>query len=284
MSFRYRRRRANEDEETPQSSKQIGVDFDDDRWIIDVDLHNIITKIARPRSRLKQLKDLLRSAETPTDALQGEQSYLINFAVLQRIYIGQLREKLIRQAIDLRFKARQPAGWTDTLKLYSKSKAQALKDYDYMEQRHLLPDDPFYVSGERYNDRKLLQHLLGIRGEQIKRKVVSKEIWEETSAYSSSAARHNTRPDNYRRSWIRGFWERIGVAIVSGAFLIAPMWLMVLRNTLYTGLISTTGFVTVFGLTTAAFLRSPTEVMSCTAAYAAVLVVFVGLITETAKD
>jgi len=47
------------------------------------------------------------------------QSYHVNFAVLQRIYIGQLRSKLVRQAVDLRFKARQPPGWSETLQQYS---------------------------------------------------------------------------------------------------------------------------------------------------------------------
>ncbi|KAK0707099.1 hypothetical protein B0T26DRAFT_756488 [Lasiosphaeria miniovina] len=302
MPFHRQRRRRNWDEESPKKGQQINVDFDDDRWIIDVNLHNIIVKISRSRSPMDSLQGLLYSANNATDGseVQGEQSYLINFAVLQRINIAQLRVKLIRQAIDLRFKARQPAGWTDTLQLYSKSypdqnppefsrncltnsslTAQALKDYEYMEKCHLLPDDPFYVSGERHSDRKLLQHLIGDRGDHIVKRVVSKGVWEKGAADPDSSARYNTRPENYRRSWIKGFWERIGVATLSGAFLITPMWLMVLHNTLYTGLVSTTGFVTLFGLMAAAFLRNPTEVMSCTAAYAAVLVVFVGLTTDS---
>ena len=59
------------------------------------------------------------------------------------------------------------------------------------------------------------------------------------------------------------------------------MWLMVLWfNTLYTSLIATTLFVALFGLLMASVLEKPIDVMSSTAAYAAVLVVFVGLTTS----
>jgi len=151
-----------------------------------------------------------------------------------------------------------------------------------MEKSHLLQDDPFHVSGTRFEDRKFLDHLIGDRGSRIRTTVLVPGPWD--SGESSVATRNDTRPENYRRSWTRGFYERVGVAAISGAFLIAPMWLMVLHNTLFTALGSTTGFVTVFGLTAAVFLRSPTEVMACTAAYAAVLVVFVGLTIESADQ
>jgi hypothetical protein len=148
-----------------------------------------------------------------------------------------------------------------------------------MEKRSLLPGDPFYVSGERYLDRKLLEHLLDGRGHLLTKKSVATGYWEDEG--TGPPSRRDTRRDNYRRSWTHGFHRRIGVAAVAGAFLIAPMWLMVLHNTLYTALVSTTVFVSVFGLLAAIYLSSHMEVMSATAAYAAVLVVFVGLTTET---
>jgi hypothetical protein len=141
-----------------------------------------------------------------------------------------------------------------------------------MEKWNLLPDDPFYVSGTNRNDRELLKHLMGNRGHHIKYKITVPGPWDtETS---------DNRLENYRRSWLRGFQERIGAAVLSGAFLIAPMWLMVLHNTLYTGLVSTTAFVAFFGLLASSYLKTAMEVMSVTAAYTAVLVVFVGLTTE----
>lgn len=52
---------------------------------------------------------------------------------------------------------------------------------------------------------------------------------------------------------------------------------MVLHNTMWTGLISTSVFVVVFGVLVAWFLEDKEKVLASTAAYAAVLVVFVGL-------
>lgn len=71
--------------------------------------------------------------------------------------------------------------------------------------------------------------------------------------------------------------KRLGMAVLGGAMLIGPMWLMVLHNTLYTCLVSTTVFVAVFGVIMAYKLDDGKDVLSSTAAYAAVLVVFVGL-------
>jgi hypothetical protein len=145
-----------------------------------------------------------------------------------------------------------------------------------MEKRSLLSDDPFYVSGENHLDRELLARLIGRQGHFIRKRNNAVGHWQ-----TKATASRNTRQGNYNRSWFKGFYQRIGVALVAGIFLIAPMWLMVLHNTLYTGLVSTTAFVAAFGLMSATFLTSLMDVMSTTAAYAAVLVVFVGLTTES---
>lgn len=43
-----------------------------------------------------------------------------------------------------------------------------------------------------------------------------------------------TRDRNFQQAWMKDFRKRIGVAMVGGIFLIAPMWLMVPHKTLYT--------------------------------------------------
>lgn len=55
------------------------------------------------------------------------------------------------------------------------------------------------------------------------------------------------------------------------------MWLMALETTLYWNLTTTTIFVVLFGFAVVFRLERPMDVLSTTAAYAAVLVVFVGL-------
>lgn len=85
-----------------------------------------------------------------------------------------------------------------------------------------------------------------------------------------------TRRANLRISRLRSFQGRLMTAAVGGIFLVGPMWLMTLHNTRYTALISTSVFVFVFGVLMASSLEKPMDVLSSTAAYAAVLVVFVG--------
>jgi hypothetical protein len=160
---------------------------------------------------------------------------------------------------------------------------QALKDYEYMEKRSLASDDPFYLGGEKWLDRNLLRQIIGNKAGRLEQDDRSNEFdaigyWQKDGKDSQLIS--NTRRDNYRRNWLRGFYQRLGMATVAGIFLIVPMWLMVLHKTLWTALVSTTVFVAVFGVLAAWFLTSLLEVMSSTAAYAAVLVVFVGLTTE----
>ncbi|KAF5611114.1 uncharacterized protein FSUBG_2658 [Fusarium subglutinans] len=247
------------DEETAVPGVQ--VDFRDDRWIIDLEIDNIISNISEVESWTNFIS-------------QG--SFRINFAVLQRIQLKQLRTKLAKHAVSLRFEASEPQGWQDTLKDY----IQALQNYEYMEKRSLQPEDPFYMSGEKYQDRRLLEAILGDKMNSFEGQPVFPAIGHWQKGPEESRSVRDTRQDNYKRNWTVGLHQRLAVAAVGGIFLMAPMWLMVLHNTLYTALASTTVFVTVFGLMAARYLTSLMDVMSSTAAYAAVLVVFVGLITE----
>ncbi|KAF5711043.1 hypothetical protein FMUND_9193 [Fusarium mundagurra] len=263
------------DEETAVPGVQ--VDFRDDRWIIDLEIDNIISNISEIESWRTSFRKVFQGANDngqPPNELG--KSFRINFAVLQRIQLKQLRTKLAQHAVSLRFEAGEPQGWQDTLKDY----IQALQNYEYMEKRSLQPEDPFYMSGEKYQDRKLLEAILGGKVNSFQGQPVFPAIGHWQKGPDESRSVRDTRQDNYKRNWTVGLHQRLAVAAVGGIFLMAPMWLMVLHNTLYTALVSTTVFVTVFGLMAAIYLTSLMDVMSSTAAYAAVLVVFVGLITE----
>ena len=148
-----------------------------------------------------------------------------------------------------------------------------------MGQHVQLRRDPFYVTGERIIDRYMLQ--VAMRGREDKgdplRSAQSMGKWETGNVRPEPVG--STRDKNFQRAWIKGFHQRVWAAVVGGIFLIGPMWLMVLHKTLYTALVSTTIFVSVFGLIMALFLDKMMDVLSSTAAYAAVLVVFVGLTT-----
>ncbi|KAK7957234.1 SAM dependent methyltransferase [Apiospora aurea] len=148
-----------------------------------------------------------------------------------------------------------------------------------MIQRSKSPRDPFLVTSERKINDFVIRTALG--SISAKDRLPDPPIpvpgpWEEDNQPVVA-----TRVANVAQSALEGLKERLVMAAVGGAFLVRPMWLMVKRNDLNTSLVSTTLFVVVFGLLMAAYLDKPMDVMSATAAYAAVLVVFVGLGAQT---
>ncbi len=149
-----------------------------------------------------------------------------------------------------------------------------------MGQHIWQPNDPFFVTGERFVDRMMMQSAMRDMENEADplRQAEAGRRWE--TARDRPKPIGGTRDGRYWEMWFKGFRQRLAMAAVGAAFLIAPMWLMVLHNTLYTALVSTTVFVMVFGLVMALRLDKLMDVMSATAAYAAVLVVFVGLTTS----
>ena len=158
---------------------------------------------------------------------------------------------------------------------------KALQDHDYMEKRSKSIRDPFLATGEYAIDNYVLNSNIDdkLAKDPDIRHDASIRTWEyvqpgdPTQDYEPICG---TRSDNITKTWWRNFKERIVLATIGGALLIGPMWLMVLKSGLYTSLISTTGFVAGFGVLLAYYLEEANDVLAGTAAYAAVLVVFVG--------
>ncbi|RBR25988.1 uncharacterized protein FIESC28_01261 [Fusarium coffeatum] len=180
-------RRPREDEES-----QVDIDLSDPRWPLDLDINNIITIILQNDAKEGQLP---------------EKSYRINFAVLQRIYLRQLKVELAKQATALRFGVKEPSGWQENLGKY----IQALQNYDYMEKKSLDPEDPFYLSGEKWLDRNLLKEIIGNNADKLKRD--RRKVFDAIGYWQKSAKDADrvidTRRDNYQRNWLRGFYERL---------------------------------------------------------------------------
>ncbi|KAK1751312.1 hypothetical protein QBC47DRAFT_307927 [Echria macrotheca] len=231
-----------------------------------------------------------KTTGTGTNAWKRDKdaSFRISIAELHRIRMRKLQFKLASHAWYMKRNMTEPPGpWEADLQEYTK----ALQDYDYMIKCTSAQRDWFLISGERMVDAYVMyrvgvqpvedkdegerEHSVG--QEKVKKKKKRGTIpvlgpWEEENTPIGG-----TRNENVKKSWVLGFRQRVVMAALGGAFLIAPMWLMVLHNTLYTALVSTTVFVFVFGLMMSALLEKPMDVLSGTAAYAAVLVVFVGL-------
>jgi hypothetical protein len=76
----------------------------------------------------------------------------------------------------------------------------------------------------------------------------------------------------------QALFARLTMALGGGLALVAPMLIMVLHSTKLTAILTTSCFVVAVAIALAVFMvdSQPKDVVACTAAYAAVLVVFVG--------
>lgn len=173
------------------------------------------------------------------------------------------------------------------------------------------PSDPFVVSGARLHDRILLENSIlpelrdgaaaafvpGFRDptgatqkdgnstptptssqlEALIAAAVPTGPWERLSLKGKRVkAVGDTRVNSMRRA----FSSRLVGSIIGGAFLVAPMWLLVLERDRWVHLGVTTGCVFTFGLLAAWFLKTLEAVFAATFAYAAVLMVFVGVMMQ----
>lgn len=191
---------------------------------------------------------------------------------------------LITRLEDHRPSSLHSAGQTRTLTYPRPLSVEAIKDHDYMESRSQSLRDPFLATGEFAIDNYVLNCNIDPELADSPDIELDPSItpWEYLDSPNSNQVHEpicGTRGRNVKLTWHRGFRDRIVLAAVGGAFLVGPMWLMVLQSGVYTSLISTTAFVVCFGILMAYFLHEGKDVLGSTAAYAAVLVVFVGTST-----
>lgn len=147
---------------------------------------------------------------------------------------------------------------------------KAIQDYDYVDSRSKSTRNPFIATGEYFLDNYILKcNIDNTLANDIRSSVSSLGPWEQEPNASD-------KPVSIAQTWKDSFQKLFMAAVAGGAFLIGPMWLMVLEGGLYTSLITTSAFVTVFGIWMSHLLPKMDAVLASTAAYAAVLVVFVG--------
>lgn len=140
-----------------------------------------------------------------------------------------------------------------------------------------LPQDYFLATGERKTDRYVIRSVIDkkVGGSHRLRETMTTTPVEKMS--NENIPIGGTRNVKTRLKKLENARNRIVLAALGAFLMLGPMWLMVLHQTLYTGLVTTTVCVSAFGLVASWSLREPKDVLSATAGYAAVLVVFVGL-------
>lgn len=142
-----------------------------------------------------------------------------------------------------------------------------------------LPQDFFLATGERGVDRYVIDTVIKqmVGGAEALQTREMKVCTRVEQVKNDSAPIGGIRGELTRLKKVQDFRDRTLLAMIGASLLLGPMWLMVLHNTLYTGLVTTTVCVAIVGLVASWRLEKPIDVLSVTAAYAAVLVVFVGL-------
>lgn len=109
--------------------------------------------------------------------------------------------------------------------------------------------------------------------------------WELDDDDGDGKSNSNRRParaliSTRTKAWKQASWFRIGAAVIGGAFLIAPMWILALQRNLYIHLGVATECITAFGASVSVYLETADNVFAATLAYAAVIMVFVGIVIE----
>ncbi|KAK4079533.1 hypothetical protein Trihar35433_638 [Trichoderma harzianum] len=145
------------------------------------------------------------------------------------------------------------------------------------------PDDPFTASSERIHDDIYLKSAITLHGKEAAdiapvETAIPTGPWEDRHRQSAKSIA-NTRGETQEKA----FFSNWG-ALVGGAFVIFPMWLMVLKQEIYLSLGVTTGCVAAFGLLMALSMGSLDAVFAATFAYAAVLMVFVGVVMQNTSS
>lgn len=249
------------------------------------------------KAEVKGLITRIKHWKSDKEDSTAEVSYQISLAEVQRLYLRRLQCRLADHVAKM-VKGTMPADddeWANDLHQYGTfplllalflrlrlrsplnlpPTVQALQDHDYMNTCAVQrPRDPFLITGERLLDRQVLadtveRHLSPRECRRLVPKTASLRLHWEQDRVPIAEPRSRSR--------LVAFLLRLTVAAVAAAFLIVPMWLMMLDRDLYPSLITTTVFIVVFGLLMVVVLQDPNSVVSSTAAYAAVLVVFVGL-------
>ncbi|KAL2071110.1 hypothetical protein VTL71DRAFT_12345 [Oculimacula yallundae] len=224
----------------------------------------------------------------------------VNLACLSRIRLHRLQKKLVGDAITTKYDKELPEASLNTsmnvaTELDRKQSniqeyVQAFRDHEYITDCALRGKghDPWLVSSftpsehliirecgqeycEKAADQCLVEDDLG-----LKRPLPTPSTNQNWDLFGGS---RNTRN---KKEAFEQFLERVGMAIIGGTFLIGPMLVMVLVPGKNTPLITASVCVFAFAIVISWILEKKFDVLSGTAAYAAVLVMFVGTSTGAA--
>ncbi|KAH7408989.1 hypothetical protein BKA64DRAFT_704782 [Cadophora sp. MPI-SDFR-AT-0126] len=232
----------------------------------------------------------------------------INLSYLSRIRLHRLRQTLLKEALEINYvphKAGDESPETSSKVSDIHHYVQALKDHEYIIACALKgkDQDPFVLSTAKPYDQMLIRECGKGLVDELRASPGFNETHPNYESYMQiqSDLRLSESPPpppleaqdwdlfggsrNRRNKRVASiqFLKRVGMAFIGGAFLIGPMHILVLHPGKISNLVTASVFVVLFGILVAAVLERIFDVLSVTAAYAAVLVVFVGTSTGAAS-
>ncbi|KAK3486792.1 uncharacterized protein B0T23DRAFT_234044 [Neurospora hispaniola] len=251
-----------------------------------------------------------------TDA--ADFGYRIHFADLQRIHMQYLHSKLVDLAVSVHFNGDDwsPGGKAEEIGKVLKEYIQAVRDHEYMGKYARPSNNPFIATSQRLCDKKFLEAAMNKNGckmpedflpplppssqqkheqqlpqyktptpliEHLKKHSVPTGPWERDNTDKPARTLISTRT----KAWKQAYWIRLRAALIGSAFLIAPMWIMPMLEVYeYTFLVSwgiATVCIVCFCVMVSSRLETVDGVFAATLAYAAVILVFVGSVTDNFK-
>ncbi|KAL6695938.1 hypothetical protein J3F84DRAFT_348202 [Trichoderma pleuroticola] len=211
-----------------------------------------ITLVSSRRPYIPQWLDtLLNELQGRTQSNRISTVYRLSFADMQRMYMRQLQIRLIKIATAQQFRGENgkdlPLRELSELGPILRKYVQAVQDHEYMGRFLGSPDDPFIASSERAHDDMFLTSAIMFHSKE------AADIAPERSAVP-------TGPWEARR-------QKLVKPIAS-------------TREIYLSLGVTMGCVAAFGLLMVLSMGSLDAVFAATFAYAAVLMVFVGVMMQ----
>ncbi|KAI7610661.1 glutamine synthetase/guanido kinase, partial [Hortaea werneckii] len=211
--------------------------------------------------------------------IERPKTAVLNLVALQRVNIHALQARLANDAAESFQTGRfdqDPEDLQQTLNLY----CDGVRNLDFMREKAKLgyDRDPFLMKSSRAFERGILEST-GLIPHHVlpKGELPPPEDHEHPVLANETGGRHHANEVTLKRQRL----ERFAMASFGGLLIIVPMLIMANVPGKVASLVTSCVAITIFAaLVTLVTKLGPHEVLASVAAYAAVLVVFVGLSLE----
>ncbi|KAF1953596.1 hypothetical protein CC80DRAFT_537459 [Byssothecium circinans] len=263
---------ANADIEMQRSSRAGSRTQDDYRTLFEAAIQSEVIYTDDLENTTLPLKERLKFLNRKPE--RSDRAVKVNLAALQRITLHRLQRQLLQKLSAIThngFSVSMDEGRLDEIKDIMTKYCQAVRDWDLM------------VEYQVQAGKKLSQDLFLLSSEEIMSHATMADAGFDLDDYPNRDPRK--QPDLYppqrryvnRDRSIEAFWKRLVIALFGGITLVGPMLIMELHKDQATALATTSVAVILFAICIATFSNArPEIIVSAVAAYAAVLVVFVG--------